>query len=293
MSGGTSGAPGPAGPDSRLTPRRDPLRLLFSGSLWRSAGYLAAYLFGTGWLLWAAAFASVLTALLLAVTIAGVPLFTAAAAVLRGGANVERARLRLAFREPVRGRYRSAAGQGVLARARTHGKDPATWRDFAYLFLLWPPLFAFDLAVLTIWLVLAAGVASPLYYWAVPFSSGAPGQVVSAHGLSFGSFPHGPHGPGGHGLFIGTLPQALGFAAVSLVLLLAFDYVLVAAARAHASVARGLLRAPADPLAAARDVLGRPGPLPPLLPVTPDGRPPAGSDGAGPGMPGPDLPAPD
>lgn len=289
MSGGTNGRPGPAGSDTRLTLRRNPLRLLFSGGLWRSVGYLAAYLFGTGWVLWAASFASVLTAVLLAVTVAGVPLFTAAAAVLRGGANVERGRLRLAFGEPVRGRYRPAAGQGVLARARTHWKDPATWRDFAYLFLLWPPLFAFDLAVLTVWLAFAAGVASPLYYWAVPFSPGGTGRSATAHGLSFGDFPHGPHGPGGHGLFIGTLPQALGFAAVSLVLLLAFNYVVVIAARAHASVARGLLRAPADPLAAAREVLGRPGPL---QPVTPDGRSPAGSGLTGSDLPGPDLPGP-
>jgi hypothetical protein len=37
--------------------------------------------------------------------------------------------------------------------------------------------------------------------------------------------------------------------------------VVMATARAHARVARALLRAPGDPLAAAKDVLAHPGPL--------------------------------
>jgi Putative sensor len=273
-----SGVNGAREMSSRLTLRRDPVRLVLSGSPWRAAGYLAGYVFGTGWALFAAAFASVLTAVLLAVTIVGAPLFTAAAGVLRGCANVERGRLRLAFTEPVRGQYRPAAGQGVLGRARTHWHDPATWRDFAYLFALWPPLFALDLAVLIAWLVFAAGITSPLWYWAIPDSVGDNHGAPTFHGLAIGNFPHGPHGPGADGLFVDTLPKALLFAAVSLILLLLFNYVLVATARAHASVARGLLRAPADPLAAARDVLGRPGPLPPLQPASPAASPPGGAD---------------
>lgn len=39
------------------------------------------------------------------------------------------------------------------------------------------------------------------------------------------------------------------------------SYLLVATARMHAGVARGLLQAPGDPLATAKDVLTRPGPL--------------------------------
>ena len=68
-----------------------------------------------------------------------------------------------------------------------------------------------------------------------------------------------------------SLPRALLAAAVFLVLFLIFNYALVATARAHASVARALLRAPADPLAPAKEVLAGPGPLGPLH----DRRPPA------------------
>ena len=42
---------------------------------------------------------------------------------------------------------------------------------------------------------------------------------------------------------------------------LIFNYVLVATARAHAAVARGLLGPAEDPLRQAKEVLGRPGPL--------------------------------
>jgi hypothetical protein len=56
--------------------------------------------------------------------------------------------------------------------------------------------------------------------------------------VNLGSFPHGPHGPGGHGFFIATLPQAFLAAAVSLIIFLIFNYVLVATARMHALVAR-------------------------------------------------------
>jgi hypothetical protein len=79
-----------------------------------------------------------------------------------------------------------------------------------------------------------------------------------------GYFPHGPNGPGGTGLYVDSLPKALLAAACFLVLFLIFNYVLVLTARAHAAVARSLLRAPADPLAEAKEVLAGPGPLGPL-----------------------------
>jgi hypothetical protein len=72
---------------------------------------------------------------------------------------------------------------------------------------------------------------------------------------------------------VDTLPKALLAAAVFLILFLIFNYVLVLTARMHARVARTLLRPPADPLAEARDVLSRPGPLPPLAVGDPAGRP--------------------
>ena len=82
--------------------------------------------------------------------------------------------------------------------------------------------------------------------------------------MTLGYFPHGPLGPGGWGLYVDTLPRALLAAAVFLVAFLLFNYVLVLTARAHAWIAGSVLRAPSDPLAPAKEVLARPGPLGPL-----------------------------
>jgi hypothetical protein len=253
----------------RLSARKDPLSLAVSGSLWRGAWYLIVYVFAAGWLLFSAAFTAVAVALFAAVTLAGIPLLTAAAGVLRGCANAERLRLRPVVAEPVRGGYRKVARPGVVAQATTRWKDPATWRDLAYLIALWVPLLALDTVVLTIWLSLLCLVLLPAWYWA-PESTYGNGLTV--HGVQFGNFPNGPHGAHSWGIFVQTLPQSLIVAAVSLVVFLLFNYVVVGTAAAHATVARGLLRAPADPLAEARAVLASPGALSAPEPVPPASR---------------------
>ncbi|MDQ2877294.1 MAG: sensor domain-containing protein [Actinomycetota bacterium] len=249
--------------DFRLRARRNPLHLAVSGSLWRSVWFLMVYVFATGWLLFAAALAASVTAAAFAVTIAGLPLLTAAAGVVRGCANVERARLSAMFTRPVRGQYRPVTEKGVVAQATTRWKDRATWRELAYLIGLWPALLILDTVVFTVWLVFLAGITVPIWYWA-PESTFSHG--VTAHGVPFGDYPSGPHGAGAHGFYVDTLPKALLAAAACLILFLLFNYVVVATARAHARVARALLRPPADPLAAVKDVLAHPGPLQSLTP---------------------------
>jgi hypothetical protein len=247
--------------NTRLPLYRNPLHLL-AGSTWRAAWFLLAYLVW-GWLLWAAVLAATLTTAVLAITLAGIPLLVASAAVIRGCANAERARLRQVLAGPVRGRYRVVRKPGILNQVHTRWTDPATWRNFAYLFGLFPLLWALDLAVSVVWLVLLAGITVPAWYWSVPetFDNGQ-----RATGLQFGYFPNGPHGSGSHGVFVDTLPKALLTAAVFLVLFLLFNYVLVGTARLHARIASALLRAPADPMAEAKEVLTKPGPLGPLHP---------------------------
>jgi hypothetical protein len=260
-------APAPAQPGlARLNLGRNPLRVLVSPAPWRAAWYLGGYVFVTGWLLFSIAFTATVSAAALAVTLAGIPLAIAAAAVVRWCAAVERARLRQVFAGPVpRARYRSVQGLGLMARARATWKDPALWRDGAYVIGLWIPLFILDTVVLTVWLTFLAGITLPVWYWA-PRGSDIAGYsgATTVHGLAFGYFPHGPHGPGSVGLFVDSLPSALLAAACFLVLFLIFNYVLVLTARAHARVAQSLLRAPADPLARAKEVLAGPGPLGPL-----------------------------
>jgi hypothetical protein len=270
------------GPDAgrdhmRLPAPRNPLRLLVSAGLWRGVWYLAGYVFAVGWILFAAGFTATVTAAVFSITLAGIPLLIAAAQVLRFGAEAERRRLRQVLTGPVSGGYRELggtsgtsgtggiSGTGMIARAKACWRDPATWRDTAYLVGLWAPLFILDTAVLAIWATLLAGVTLPVWYWA-PRSTVSVGWTgtPNGHGVVLGYFPHGPNGPGGVGLYVDTLPKALLAAAVFAVAFLLFNYVVVVTARAHAAVARSLLRAPADPLAEAKEVLAGPGPLGPL-----------------------------
>jgi hypothetical protein len=222
---------------TRLPLYRNPFRLLVSASPRRAAWYLAGYVFAIGWVLFAACFTASVTAAAFAITLAGIPLLIAAAEVLRWSADVERARLRQVLTAPAGGGYRDTAGTGLIVRAKDRWRDPATWRDAAYLIGLWLPLFVLDTAVLTVWLTFLAGVTLPAWYWA-------------------------PRGSAR--LYVHTLPEALLAAAISAVAFLLFNYVLVLTARAHAAVARSVLHAPSDPLAEAKEVLAGPGPLGPL-----------------------------
>jgi hypothetical protein len=264
-----NGARRRAASDTRLRLYRNPLRQLLSASTWLAAGYLAVYVFITGWVLFGVALATSVAAAGLAITLAGIPLLVAAAAVLRGCANVERGRLRRMLPEPVRGSYQQPARPGLMAEVRTRWHDRATWRDVAYLIGLWLPLFILDTIVFSIWLTLLAGITLPIWYWA-PVQHYPHG--VTVHGVQFGYFPNGPSGPGHWGVYVDTLPKALLAAAVCLVLFLLCNYVLVLTGRAHVRIARSLLRAPADPLAEAKEVLARPGPLGPLTRQPANGR---------------------
>ena len=123
----------------------------------------------------------------------------------------------------------------------------------------------------------------PLWYWA-PVKHYPHGLAV--HGVQLGYFPNGPSGSGAVGFYVGTLPKALLAGVACLILFALFSYVLVLTARAHARVARALLREPEDPLAEAKDLLRRPGPLPSLLYRTDSGSSPAHegpAHGRGPG----------
>lgn len=225
--------------------------------LWAAAWYLIEYQV-LGWVLFAVAFSALTVTAVLAVTLAGLPLLVATAATVRGCASVERARAGRFLGEPVPGRYRTPTEPGLMAKVSTRWKDPATWRDIAYLVGVFVPLLTLDTVVLVVWLVLLAGITLPIWYWAPEqtFGNGA-----TAHGVQLGYFPNGPHGHPGYGLYVDTLPRALLAAVVCLVLFALFGGVLRSTARAHAVVARALLKAPSDPLAQVKEVLARPGPL--------------------------------
>jgi hypothetical protein len=235
----------------------NPLRLAFSASPWRSAGFLFSYLI-TSFVLFSVAFTATVTAAVLVFTLVAFPLLIAAANVVHGCAAAERTRLRWVLAQPVRASYQEAAGASLRARASASWRNRGTWRELACLTGLWVPLMALDTIVVSVWATLLAGVTLPLWYWA-PWEEFGNGR--RAHGVQLGYFPSGPNGAGGHGLYVDTLPRALLAAAGFAILFLLFNYVLVATARMHGRVARALLRAPADPLAEVRTILAGPGPL--------------------------------
>jgi hypothetical protein len=221
-------------------------------SLW----YLLAYQ-AVGWVLFAIVLATAVAGAALALTTVGIPLLIVVAAIIRWCAGVERARLR-SLAGDVRCDYREPGDSaGLLARFRVRWADPATWRNLAYLLGLFAPLVSLDLVVLIVWVVLLGGITLPVWYWA-PFQTV---NGVRDHGIQLGYFPNGPHGPAGHGLYIGTLPEALLAAVVCLILFLLFNYVVTATARMHSTAAKALLGTPEDPLKEAREVLEHPGPL--------------------------------
>jgi hypothetical protein len=248
-------------PGWRLRLHANPFRLALSASPWRSAWYLLGYLV-VGTALAVAVLAVTGFAAVSAVTLAGLPLLIAASNVIRSCADVERRRLRPIIAEPVRGRYREAAGAGMIAQVRTRWHDPATWHDLAYLLGLWLPLSVLDTVVLALWAWCLTWITVPLWYW-VPWMQ-VQGRRVHGYQLCC-YFPHGPYGPGAVGVFVGSLPVALLTAAVGLVGFLLLNYAVVATARVNALAARALLGPPADPLAPAKEVLASPGPLSVLI----------------------------
>jgi len=240
-----------------------PLRRAWWATTGRAVWYLLAYQV-MGWLLFGAALTAATAAAGLSITLAGIPLLVAAGGVIHACAGAERSRLSGVLGTPVEYRYREPdqTPPGLRARARAHWTDLATWHEFAYLVGMFGPLLILGGVVLVVWLTLAAGVTLPLWYWA-PFNHFPHGLTV--HGVQLGYFPNGPSGHGAVGVYVDTLPKALLTALVCLLLLVWFSYILVLTARTHATVARALLRPPEDPLAPARDVLRRSGPLPSLL----------------------------
>lgn len=262
--------PGASRPDGcRLTLRHNPIGLLMSASLWRSAGYLLGYLLLSG-VLFAVALTSITVAVVLSITVIAVPLLSTAAYAIRGCAGVERARLGLVFAAPLRGYYRQA-GRGPWRQALARWREGGTWRDLSYLVGLWPVLFTLDSVVVSVWATFLGGMTLPLWYSHVRDVCEGSCTAQTAPGVMIGYFPHGPHGPGHHGLYVDSLPNAGLAAAGFAVLFLLFNYVLVATARLQGQAARAILRGPSDPLARARAVLAGPRPLGPLLQTDPPG----------------------
>ena len=243
---------------------RDPLRLLASPAPWAAFGYLI-----TSILLGVLTFSIATTLLAVGVTFGllwlGLPVLVLASASTRALANVERRRLRPRVAAP----YRSLPSGPFRARLGGRLCDPATRRDVVLLVALWPALFVIDTVATTFWLGCLGLISLPIWYRYIPntFDNGS-----KARGIAFGYYPNGPYGGNHWGFFVHDNRSAFIAAAAGLVLLIvAGNYVIVAAARAHAAVVRSLLSRARDPLADARAMLSAD---PQLANTTPGGASP-------------------
>lgn len=239
----------------RLRMYRNPLRMLFSAGVWASAWYLFSSMI-VGIALFAVITAITITSTVLVIIWAGLPLLVGTGYFIRGCVVLERGRARAVVPDGLPALPPMETAEGFFPTLKAVWRDRVTTHGLAHFTLLALPLFVLDTIVWTIWVVFLAGVTVPIWYRYIP--RGYNGQHF--HGLEYGYFPNGPHGKDAIGFWIGSDQSAIVAAVAALVLLLAWNYVLVATARVHASSVRSVVTA-RDPMAAARRVLESPGPL--------------------------------
>jgi len=231
----TAGTPGGGGIWPVLAA---PLRL----RTWTATIYLLASMFvGLAW------FVTLVTGLSLGggllIVWVGVLVLALTLAASRGGAWLERrwvkAMLGVSIPEP----YRPMPAGSVWRRARILAGDPATWKDLAYLVLLFPLGVVWFVVTSLLWSVALVLLTAPLWFW-IPPTGPRPG------------FDNGEHAR----LLIDTVPEALVATVAGAVLCVAAAWAVRAMAAAHGALALALLgpsdsqrRARVEALQASRD----------------------------------------
>lgn len=104
----------------------------------------------------------------LAVTHLGAPAFLATTAVARRLAGLERRRAGLVLPDAVPAPYPLTEAGTVLARARQRAAHPATWRDAAWLTILFPLALVCAVVAVVVLTVDLAALTSPVWAWALP-----------------------------------------------------------------------------------------------------------------------------
>jgi signal transduction histidine kinase len=155
----------------------------------------------------------------LAVTQLGGPAFLAAAWVTRLLATAERHRAGWVLGKPVDQPYVSAPNGSLRQRVTAIGAQPATWRDLAWLVVLFPLGVAGGIAAVVSTAVTVGAVTAPAWAWAVP----------------------NPHAPFPMRPLMTTVGGRFGLTLIGLVLLPLVAWLLRRLARAEATVARALL----------------------------------------------------
>jgi signal transduction histidine kinase len=161
----------------------------------------------------------------------------------RGGAWLERRWVRAMLGVEIPDPYRPAPSGSPWRRARVVASDPATWKDLAYLVVLFPLGLLWFVVTLTLWTAALGLLTAPLWYW-IPADGGAALIADGDRGL----------------LVIDTLPEALLATVVGAGLCVAAAWAVNGMAAAHGAVALALLgpsqhqlQARVDALQASRD----------------------------------------
>lgn len=146
---------------------RRAIRPVTSGRTWMMALYLLLSVIpGTFWFV--VLVTGVSLGLGLATIYVGLLILAALPFCWRAGARLERHVIRVAFGETIRPLYRTAPHGSRLHRARLMVTDPATWKDLAYLLVLFPLGTLWTALTATVWGHVLTLAASPAYIYAVP-----------------------------------------------------------------------------------------------------------------------------
>jgi signal transduction histidine kinase len=142
----------------------------------------------------------------------------------RGGAWLERRWLRATLGVDIPDPYRPPTEGSPWRRARVVASDPATWKDLAYLVVLFPLGVVWFVVTTTLWTSALGLLTAPLWFW-IPDDGGVALLADGERGL----------------LVIDTLPEALLAAVAGAALCVAAAWAVKGMAAAHGAVAAALL----------------------------------------------------
>lgn len=104
----------------------------------------------------------------LAITHLGAPAFLATTSAARRLAGLERRRAALILPSQIPAPYPAAEAEGVADRARQRAAHPATWRDTAWLTVLFPLTVLCAVIAVVVLAVDLAALTSPAWAWTLP-----------------------------------------------------------------------------------------------------------------------------
>jgi signal transduction histidine kinase len=142
----------------------------------------------------------------------------------RGGAWLERRWVGAMLGVHIPDPYRPLPDGSLWRRARVLASDPATWKDLAYLVVLFPLGLIWFVVTTTVWSLAVGLLTAPLWYW-IPADGGV--ALFQDGDRSY--------------LVLDTLPEAILAGVVGAILFVAAAWVVRGMAIAHGAVALALL----------------------------------------------------